>query len=196
MSAWYIMSAMGFYPVDPVSGNYIFGSPLFDQVKIQLGGDKQLELVAHRSKPTDKYIQSVTFNGKPYTRSWFNHRDIVDGALVVGVDGLGRDHQVEALGAAPIEHVEPQRRGTERCAQRGSWPHPIRVGAPTRTKAFNSLSNSTSNAKPYHIRARRAFCSEVRKTERQGSVCRKPRRGGSGGAAGMAQAASGLISTA
>jgi predicted alpha-1,2-mannosidase len=83
MSAWYIMSSMGFYPVDPVSGNYIFGTPLFDQVILQLGNGKQLEIVAHRRTPADQYIQSVTFNGNPYTRSWFNHRDIVNGARIV-----------------------------------------------------------------------------------------------------------------
>lgn len=82
MSSWYIMSSMGFYPVDPVSGNYIFGTPLFDRVKLELGKGKQLEIVAHRSSPSDQYIQSVTFNGKPYTRSWFNHREIVDGAKI------------------------------------------------------------------------------------------------------------------
>jgi putative alpha-1,2-mannosidase len=82
MSAWYIMSAMGFYPVDPVSGNYIFGTPLFDRVMLQLGGGKQLEIVAHRGAPSDQYIQSVIFNGKPYTHSWFNHRDIVNGAKI------------------------------------------------------------------------------------------------------------------
>jgi predicted alpha-1,2-mannosidase len=83
MSAWYIMSAMGFYPVDPVSGNYIFGTPLFDSVTLQLGGGKRLEVIAHRSAPSDQYIQSVTFNGQPHTRSWFNHREIVNGAKIV-----------------------------------------------------------------------------------------------------------------
>jgi predicted alpha-1,2-mannosidase len=83
MSAWYIMSSMGFYPLDPVSGNYIFGTPLFDQVVLQLGNGRQLEIVAHRGTPADQYIHSVTFNGKPYTRSWFNHRDIVNGARIV-----------------------------------------------------------------------------------------------------------------
>lgn len=83
MSAWYIMSSMGFYPVDPVSGNYIFGTPLFDQVSLQLGKGRKLEVIAKRSAPTDQYIQSVTFNGKPYTKSWFNHRDIVNGARIV-----------------------------------------------------------------------------------------------------------------
>jgi predicted alpha-1,2-mannosidase len=83
MSARYIMSAMGFYPVDPVSGNYIFGTPLFDQVSVQLGKGKQLEIVAHRPAPGAQFIQSITFNDKPYTRSWFNHRDIVDGGRIV-----------------------------------------------------------------------------------------------------------------
>jgi predicted alpha-1,2-mannosidase len=83
MSAWYIMSSMGFYSVDPVSGNYIFGTPLFDRVSLQLGRGKQLEIVAHRKSASDQYIQSVTFNGRPYTRSWFNHRDIVNGARIV-----------------------------------------------------------------------------------------------------------------
>jgi predicted alpha-1,2-mannosidase len=83
MSAWYILSAMGFYSVDPVSGNYIFGTPLFDRVTLELGHGKQLEIVAHRKSSTDQYIQSVTFNGQPYTKSWFNHRDIVDGARIV-----------------------------------------------------------------------------------------------------------------
>jgi predicted alpha-1,2-mannosidase len=83
MSAWYILSAMGFYSVDPVSGNYIFGTPLFDRVTLDLGRGKQLEIIARRTSPTDQYIQSVTFNGQPHTKSWFNHRDIVDGARIV-----------------------------------------------------------------------------------------------------------------
>ncbi|HWZ51975.1 MAG TPA: glycoside hydrolase domain-containing protein, partial [Granulicella sp.] len=76
-------SSMGFYSVDPVSGNYVFGTPLFDRVNLQLGQGKQLEIVAHRKSPADQYIQSVSFNGKPYTKSWFNHRDIVNGARIV-----------------------------------------------------------------------------------------------------------------
>jgi putative alpha-1,2-mannosidase len=56
MSAWYIMSSMGFYPVDPVSGNYVFGTPLFDHVVLQLSNGRQLEIFAHRRTPADQYI--------------------------------------------------------------------------------------------------------------------------------------------
>ena len=77
------MSSMGFYPVDPVSGNYVFGTPLFDRVVVKLAEGKELELVARRRSPKDQYIHAVTWNGKPYTKSWFNHRDIVNGARIV-----------------------------------------------------------------------------------------------------------------
>ena len=83
MSAWYILSSLGFYSVDPVSGIYILGSPLFDRAVVKLAGGKQLELIAHRHSPSDQYIQSVTMNGKPYTRAWFRHSDMVSGARIV-----------------------------------------------------------------------------------------------------------------
>ena len=67
MSAWYILRTIGFYSIDPVSGNYVFGTPLFDRVTVQLGQGKQFEIVAHRKSPADQYIQSVSFNGEPYT---------------------------------------------------------------------------------------------------------------------------------
>jgi predicted alpha-1,2-mannosidase len=83
MSAWYVISALGFYAVDPVSGNYVFGTPLFDRAVVDLGNGKQLVLEAKRNSAEDKYIQSVTFNGKPYRKVWFRHADIVDGATIV-----------------------------------------------------------------------------------------------------------------
>lgn len=83
MSAWYILSALGFYSVDPVSGNYVFGSPLFDRATVKLGNNKELTLEAKRSSPDDQYIQSVTFNGKEYKKSWFSHADIRNGGKFV-----------------------------------------------------------------------------------------------------------------
>jgi predicted alpha-1,2-mannosidase len=83
MSAWYIMSALGFYAVDPVSGNYVFGSPLFDRATIALGNGKTLVIQAKGNAPNRPYVQSVTWDGKPYTRSWFSHVQIAKGGTIV-----------------------------------------------------------------------------------------------------------------
>jgi predicted alpha-1,2-mannosidase len=82
MSAWYVISALGFYAVDPVSGNYVFGTPLFDRAVVDLGKGNHLILEAKRRSPDDQYIQSVRFNGKPYEKVWFRHADIVNGATI------------------------------------------------------------------------------------------------------------------
>ena len=83
MSAWYLISSLGFYAVDPVSGNYVFGTPLFDRAEVELGNGKTLAVEAKRNTPTDQYIQSVEFNGKPYTKLWFRHADIANGATII-----------------------------------------------------------------------------------------------------------------
>ena len=83
MSAWYVMSALGFYAVDPVSGNYVFGTPLFDRATITLGPDKKLVIEARRTAPEDLYIQAITFNGNPYDKTWFRHADIVNGGTIL-----------------------------------------------------------------------------------------------------------------
>lgn len=79
MSAWYVMSAIGFYAVDPVSANYVFGTPLFEKVTIDLGSGRQLILETKRAAPTSKYIDAVSLNGKPSTKLWFKHSDIAAG---------------------------------------------------------------------------------------------------------------------
>ena len=83
MSAWYVISALGFYAVDPASGNYVFGAPLFDRVSIDMGGGRSLRVEAKRTSPGDKYIQSVTLNGQPYNKLWFNHSALVQGGTLV-----------------------------------------------------------------------------------------------------------------
>lgn len=79
MSAWYVISALGFYAVNPASGNYVFGTPLFDKATIEVGKKKKLVIAVKRDAPADMYIQSVAWNGKPYSRVWFSHRDVADG---------------------------------------------------------------------------------------------------------------------
>ncbi|MEO7068563.1 MAG: GH92 family glycosyl hydrolase [Rhodanobacter sp.] len=82
-SSWYVLSAMGFYPVDPASPDYIIGSPIFDKVRLRLGNGKIFEIVAHNNSEQNKYIQSATLNGKPWTKPWFSQSDIAAGATLV-----------------------------------------------------------------------------------------------------------------
>ncbi len=82
-SSWYALSAMGFYPVDPSSAEYILGSPLFDDVKLGMANGKELEVVAQNNSAKNIYIQSATLNGKPWSKPWFSQADIKDGAVLV-----------------------------------------------------------------------------------------------------------------
>jgi predicted alpha-1,2-mannosidase len=82
-SSWYVMSAMGFYPVDPARPEYIIGSPLFDEVTIHLGGGKDFAIVANNNSAKNIYIQSATLNGKPLNRPWFSHSDMANGGRLV-----------------------------------------------------------------------------------------------------------------
>jgi predicted alpha-1,2-mannosidase len=83
MSAWYVLSALGFYAVDPVSGNYVFGSPLFDRATIDLGDSKHLIVETVGNGPEKLYVQSVSWNGKPYEKSWFSDADIRQGGTFI-----------------------------------------------------------------------------------------------------------------
>ena len=83
MSAWFVLSALGFYSVDPVSGHYVIGTPLFDRVVVEVGRDKELMIEARRTAAEDKYIQSVTFNGKAYEKLWLDHADLARGGRLI-----------------------------------------------------------------------------------------------------------------
>jgi predicted alpha-1,2-mannosidase len=82
-SSWYVLSAMGFYPVDPSSPDYILGSPIFDRVRLHMGNGKVFEIIARNNSARNVYIQSAMLNGKPWTKPWFSHADIVNGATLV-----------------------------------------------------------------------------------------------------------------
>jgi predicted alpha-1,2-mannosidase len=79
MSAWFVLSALGFYPVDAVSGNYILGSPLFEHAIVDLGNGKKLEIEVRRTDPGHQYIRSFSLNGKEQRRAWFHHTEIAQG---------------------------------------------------------------------------------------------------------------------
>jgi predicted alpha-1,2-mannosidase len=82
MSAWFVLSALGFYPVDPVSAVYVFGSPLFDRAEVSVGGGRRLIVEAPGNGPGRPYVQSVLWNGRPWSKSWIAHRDIVRGGTL------------------------------------------------------------------------------------------------------------------
>ncbi|WP_420144276.1 GH92 family glycosyl hydrolase [Sphingobium sp.] len=79
MSAWFVLSALGFYPVDPVSALYVLGSPLFDEASVDLGNGRRLSVKATGNGPDRPYVQSVRWNGRPHDRNWISHADLVQG---------------------------------------------------------------------------------------------------------------------
>ena len=87
MSAWYVFSAMGFYPVNPVSGEYEIGTPLFPEIRLNLSNGKTFTVLAPNVSRENIYIQSVTVNGQPYDKSYITHQQIMDGATVEFVMG-------------------------------------------------------------------------------------------------------------
>ena len=82
MSAWLVFSAMGFYPVDPVSGLYEIGTPLFEEVKMQLANGKCFTVKAPGASAERIYVQSVKLNGAPYDKSYITHEQIMSGATL------------------------------------------------------------------------------------------------------------------
>ncbi|KAI0637472.1 glycoside hydrolase family 92 protein [Trametes polyzona] len=82
MSAWYIFSALGFYPVDPVSGQYVVGSPFFDKVTIDLPNAPQPLVISSPGAPSKPYIKSVTVNGRALKEPILTHADIAAGGHI------------------------------------------------------------------------------------------------------------------
>lgn len=79
MSAWYVFAAMGFYPVDPVSNNYLLSSPLFENVTMRLQGSKTFILQTHKANTQSIYIDKVKWNGKPYNKNFITYTMIMQG---------------------------------------------------------------------------------------------------------------------
>lgn len=83
MSAWYMFSAMGFYPVNPVSGEYVFGAPQLPESVLHLADGKTFTIKAEGLSEANKYVKSITLNGEPYTKNFISHADIVKGGTLV-----------------------------------------------------------------------------------------------------------------
>ncbi|HYW95772.1 MAG TPA: GH92 family glycosyl hydrolase [Bacteroidales bacterium] len=87
MSAWYIFSAMGFYPVCPGSDQYAIGSPLFPEARIALSNGKTFTIRVQNASEQNKYIQEMRLNGKPWNKYFISHSDIMEGGTMIFVMG-------------------------------------------------------------------------------------------------------------
>jgi predicted alpha-1,2-mannosidase len=101
MSAWYVLSALGFYSVNPANGMYVFGSPVINEATLKLQGNKTFHIVVKNNGPQNKYINAMQLNGKTYNKTWFTHQDITNGGELVitmgskpgTVWGVGEDNK-------------------------------------------------------------------------------------------------------
>jgi predicted alpha-1,2-mannosidase len=83
MSAWYVLSALGFYPVNPANGLYVFGSPVINEATLKLQGNKTFHIVVKNNGPKNIYINSMTLNGINHTKTYFAHKDLMKGGELV-----------------------------------------------------------------------------------------------------------------
>jgi predicted alpha-1,2-mannosidase len=81
-SAWYIFSAMGFYPVCPGTNQYVIGAPLFKKITVSLENGNSLTIRAPGNNEANRYVQSITLNGREWTGTWFDHAELMKGAVI------------------------------------------------------------------------------------------------------------------
>ena len=87
MSAWYVLSSMGFYPVTPGSTNYVFGTPIFNEVKLQLKRGENLIIKATNLNKENIYIQSIVLDNEDYNKSYITHQDLMNAKTIEFVMG-------------------------------------------------------------------------------------------------------------
>ncbi|UAB83455.1 GH92 family glycosyl hydrolase [Zunongwangia sp. SCSIO 43204] len=81
-SAWYVFSALGFYPVTPAVDEYVMGAPLFKKITVNLENGNKIEINAPKNSDDNKYIESMKVDGKSYNKNYLKHSDLVDGATI------------------------------------------------------------------------------------------------------------------
>jgi putative alpha-1,2-mannosidase len=81
-SAWYVFSALGFYPVTPAMPQYVVGAPLFRKVTLQLENGKTVTINAPANSDSKRYVQGLKVNGKAYSKNWLSHTGLMQGAVL------------------------------------------------------------------------------------------------------------------
>jgi predicted alpha-1,2-mannosidase len=81
-SAWYVFSALGFYPVTPAVDEYVIGAPLFKKVKVTLENGKTIEINAPKNSPCNRYVNGLSMNSKTYSKNYFKFQELQKGAVI------------------------------------------------------------------------------------------------------------------
>ena len=81
-SAWYVFSALGFYPVAPATDQYVIGAPLFKKATLHLENGNSVIIQAPKNSDENRYIQQMTFNGERYSKNWLSHKKLMQGAVL------------------------------------------------------------------------------------------------------------------
>jgi putative alpha-1,2-mannosidase len=132
MSAWYILSSLGFYPVFPASADYVIGSPLFDKATIQLPNGKKFTVETVNNSDKNIYVQSIELNGNAYANSYIHHQDILNGGTIRMMMG---DKPNNNFGAS-MEY-RPWRFHLTKMRGSHGVSHPIAHGWPNLLMSFN-----------------------------------------------------------
>ncbi len=101
MSAWYVFSSIGFYPVNPADGLFVIGSPMFNKVSVKVGNGKTFDVIANNVSKQNKYIQSAELNGKKLNRTFISYKEIMNGGKLVFDMG---DKPNKEWGASPQDY--------------------------------------------------------------------------------------------
>lgn len=113
-SSWYVLSAMGFYPICPGSPVYEIGSPIFAKSVIRLGKGKKFTVIANHVSAQNKYIQSAQLNGRPLNKPWFRQSDIANGGtLILQMGDKPNTQWGSATGDAPPSMSETAQSGQD-----------------------------------------------------------------------------------
>jgi predicted alpha-1,2-mannosidase len=106
MSAWYVLSALGFYPVTPASGQYIIGTPLFEKVILHLDNGKDFTIEAKDASSKNIYIQKADLNGKSWSKSYITHSDLLNGGSLSFKMGKAPSKWATATADCPVARID------------------------------------------------------------------------------------------
>ncbi|MBN1562028.1 glycoside hydrolase family 92 protein, partial [candidate division KSB1 bacterium] len=102
-SAWYVFSALGFYPVCPGSDEYVLGAPLFKNITLQLENGRTIEIKAPANSAKNRYIDRMFVNGAVHTKNWLSHSELMQGAEIK-IDMVDRPNKARGIDTADFPY--------------------------------------------------------------------------------------------